>query len=130
MQIYVPAILRGDPGDEAPDKQFETSNHNSYRHNVMSRRPDGTRDPNGRDFWWDEEGAGNCWEGNRTAGAGRPNDPGLLPACPGRSFVLPPNPLKYGFLATCTQFHPTDNPDPIGCMVDGRPFFQTVPEPE
>jgi hypothetical protein len=130
MQIYVPAILRGDPGDDHPAKQFETSNDNVYRGNFMSMRPDGTRDPNGRDFWWDEEGKGNCWEGNKTKGAGMPDTPSPLPVCPGSAIVRPPNPLKYGFLATCTQFHPTDNTDPPGCLVDGRPFFESVPEPK
>ena len=32
--------------------------------NHMGVRPDGTPDANGNDFWWDEQGKGNCWGAN------------------------------------------------------------------
>ena len=54
------------------------------RANVMSLTPKGKRAPNGKDFWWDEEGHENCWTENR-AGAGNAitSDPAVLPECPG-----------------------------------------------
>ena len=59
-------------------------------------RPDGTREPNGVDFWWDAlPGSGNCWQGN--TGPGRQADdarraPDLLGG-PGSSFATG-NPAK------------------------------------
>ena len=126
MQIYTPAAMRD---DNDPAHQMDTSHENKYRNNFMSMRPDGTRDPNGRDFWWDEQGSGNCWENNTTKGAARPDDLGFNVSCPGSPIPAPPNPLKYGFIAACLTFHPTDQPDPPGCQADGLPLFETPPEP-
>jgi hypothetical protein len=56
------------------DGTLSTSYDNHTYGNVMGRRPDGTRDPNGTDFWWDSFAnqqyhdppttTGNCWYGN------------------------------------------------------------------
>ena len=63
-------------------EQFDTSNKNRYDDNKVGVRPDGTRDPNGVDFWWDEEGSGNCWQGNTGPGGAKPtSDPATLPTC-------------------------------------------------
>ena len=42
----------------------------------------GKRAPNGVDFYWDEEGKGNCWLGNQAPGGKVTSDPASLPGCP------------------------------------------------
>jgi hypothetical protein len=46
--------------------KFSTSYNNEFYGNVMGRTPDGKRDPNGVDFWWDNYAGntGNCWHDN------------------------------------------------------------------
>jgi hypothetical protein len=58
-----PSQLAGcDPTKVPPSTSY---NNESYG-NSMGRRPDGTPDANGTDFWWDEYSGntGNCWPGN------------------------------------------------------------------
>ena len=62
--LYVPAAFRGEP-----DKGIDTSFYNTFTGNKMGVRPDGTPDANGNDFWWDEQGKGNCW-GDNTSHSG------------------------------------------------------------
>ena len=113
MQIYVEASFRG---ENDPAKQQDTSHGNRYVGNTMGVAPDGSADPNGTDFFWDEQGFGNCWEDNRGPG-GRAvsGDPGGLPGCPGRTVNGPVNPVKHATLVPCATWDPEDNPDPIGC---------------
>ncbi|MBI4260263.1 MAG: right-handed parallel beta-helix repeat-containing protein, partial [Actinobacteria bacterium] len=61
MLFWVPAIFREEPD---PAKQHDTSHFNRHIGNSMGISPTGEVRPNGTDFWWDEEGAGNCWEAN------------------------------------------------------------------
>jgi hypothetical protein len=125
MQFWVPSAFRGtDPTGQsqnsgpAYEAQTDTSNGNRMLRNVMGVTPSGRRDPNGDDFWWDEEGHRNCWTGNR-AGAGNAitSDPALLPECPGSSAHTPTNPAKLGSLAACATWDPQDEvlQDPPGC---------------
>jgi hypothetical protein len=37
--------------------------------------------PNGLDFWWDEQGDGNCWDGNTSPAGAVTSDPIEVPAC-------------------------------------------------
>ena len=111
--LYVPATFRG---ESDPDKTFDTSNANQFTGNVFDERPDGTRDPNGTSFWWDEEGAGNCWAGNRGfQGAPITSDPATLPGCPVGSLFTPGNVAKTLSQASCSTWSPKDNTDPPGC---------------
>ena len=89
----------------------------------MGVRPDGARDPNGNDFWWDEEGRGNCWTGNTgPAGAAPTSNVVLgLPDCPARACCCPASPAKTASQATCSTWDPYDNPDPPGCDWFTRP---------
>ena len=118
MQFWVPAALRD---EQDPAKTYDTSANNRYQDNCMGVRPasldpavvdftqcQGTRDPNGTDFWWDEEegqdcveeqpgcvdnetALGNCWvqtgsSRNEGPSGGQPSsDPPspLLQDCPG-----------------------------------------------
>ena len=120
--LWVPATVRGTTD---ASQTYDTSNNNTFRDNKMGVRPDGTRDPNGNDFWWDEEGAGNCWSGN-TAAAGESikSEPRNLPDCPGGPFS-PGNPAKTATVASCATWDPMTNTDPPGCD-----WFTRPPEPK
>jgi hypothetical protein len=116
--LFVPAAFRGEP-----EKGIDTSFDNTFADNKMGVRPDGVRDPNGNDFWWDEEGSGNCWSGNVGPGGGAPSSNVLtgLPACPGSSVFSPGVPTKTASQATCATWDPYENPDPPGCDWFTRP---------
>ncbi|MCW3012678.1 MAG: hypothetical protein JWO90_3082 [Solirubrobacterales bacterium] len=110
----VPAAARGEMD---PTKAYDTSHGNRFTGNVFGVRPDGTPDRNGVDVFWDEQGIGNCWEGNTTAkGAAVTSDPPKLPTCRGGGSTNPlGNSLKLAADLPCIQWHPTRNPDPPGC---------------
>ena len=124
MQFYAPPTFRGeDPtGQSAAPRDYDTSNSNSYRDNTMGTRPDGRRDPNGLDFWWDGEGTANCWSGNRAAGGRRPTSiPRVLAGCPrGNAFSVGDSALQATLLP-CSLWNPLTNPDPVGCDWSVRP---------
>ncbi|MGI8631164.1 MAG: hypothetical protein ACR2NA_01245 [Solirubrobacterales bacterium] len=121
--FYVPAAVRG---ENDPAKQTDTSNENQYLNNRVGVEPNGTRNPNGVDFFWDEQGEGNCWEGNTGPGDAKPtSDPKTLPDCPGSPLQLPPNPAKSGQEAPCATWDEADNQFPPGCD-----WFNTPPEPK
>ena len=135
MQFWVPAPFRGtDPTGQsknsgpAYEASTDTSNGNEMRANVMSLTPKGKRAPNGKDFWWDEEGHENCWTENR-AGAGNAitSDPAVLPECPGSPVHTETTPEKLALLAPCGSWDPQDDllQDPPGCD-----WFTRPPEPK
>jgi hypothetical protein len=117
--LWVPAAVRG---DNAPEHQDDTSNGNQFVDNAMGFRPDGTRDPNGTDFWWDEQGVGNCWQGNTVASK---SDPAALPTCDKPSSSPASRPDKTALLVPCTAWDPERNPRPVGCD-----WFDVPPEPK
>jgi hypothetical protein len=123
--LWVPANFRGETD---PAKEVDTSFDNTYRDNKMGVRPDGTRDPNGNDFWWDEQGKGNCWSANAGPGGATPTDNVLapLPGCPGSSAFSPGDPTKTASQAPCAAWDPQDDvmKDPPGCD-----WFERPPEP-
>jgi hypothetical protein len=121
--LFVPANFRGETD---PAKAVDTSFDNVYRTNTMGTRPDGTRDPNGNDFWWDGQGKGNCWTGNvGAAGAAiTSNQATGLPDCPGSPVILPGNAQLTASQAPCAQWDPQTNEDPPGCD-----WFTVPPEP-
>ena len=101
MLVTVPG-----PASDPPQPNVDTTSHrNVQRSNVMGVAPDGTRRPNGVDFWWDEAGTGNCWESNGSV----TSDPAALDACPGRAIGTPAlgNPSKQAVLVSCALW-----PDP------------------
>ena len=79
MQFWVPAPLRD---EYDPAKLNDTSHHNHTTENRMGFRPDGSIAHNGMDHWWDDQGNGNCWEGN-TYSRGHQTDNSTLdpPSC-------------------------------------------------
>lgn len=76
--FWVPAYFRGE-SDES--KQEDTSHFNNYLGNTMGVSPLGAPMPNGLDFWWDEQGEGNCWDDNVSGGEAITSDPAVLPDC-------------------------------------------------
>lgn len=137
--FFVPEELRGEDEtgqSENTGNQVDTSNGNRFTDNRVGVAPDGERDPNGVDFWWDEEGKENCWQGNKGPNGAEPTtDFGAagvagLTDCPGSPNSLPPNPSKSGFLVPCATWNPQDNTDPPGCMMAGSSWFDQPPEPE
>ena len=127
--FWVPAALRG---DNDPSKTYDTSNGNRFTSNHMGVTPAGGRAPNGADgdFWWDEEGTGNCWQDNvGYQNAPITSMPGYpiaavtvsLPGCPGGNIFSPGNPAKQASQITCSQWNPTDQTDPPGCDWFDRP---------
>lgn len=75
MQVALPDLI-ANPGSGR--LIGSTSHRNRYYENVMGLAPDGTRAPNGRDFWWDEAlgDQGNCWYDNGPV----TSDPARLPS--------------------------------------------------
>jgi hypothetical protein len=117
--FWIPALFRGETD---PALANDTSHGNRFLDNRVGMRPNGVRDPNGVDFWWDEEGSGNCWSGNRAArGRSVTSDPGSLPGCPGSSTSQLPNLEKFAELVACAAWDPASNPDPVGCSWTVRP---------
>ena len=122
--MVIPAVLRGDdPTNQSqnnPGDQIDTSLDNTYSANYMGIKPDGTRAPNGNDFWWDEGGKGNCWDNNKSSAGSRPTSNVLsgLPSCGAKSSTpVPPNPLKSASQVSCATWDPQDEflRDPPGC---------------
>ena len=127
LQIYVPAALR-----EEPENEGDTSHFNRYRGNRLGFAPGGGLQPNGIDFWWDDQGEGNCWQDNvPNSGEVTHNavDPRGLPDCDsGGSEGLPINAIKTSLLAPCATYDRRGSDaerDPPNCE-----FFDPPERPE
>jgi hypothetical protein len=111
MMFGVPAFFRE---DYDPASQFDTSNHNMFVNNYMGMGPQGQEMPNGTDFWWDDQGEGNCWTKNESAEDQVTSNtmyPGGLPDCEsGGSESIPLNPYKQVPLIPCGTY---DREDPV-----------------
>lgn len=117
VQTWVPGVARDDYRWSA---QEESSHFNTYADNRLGIAPDGTRMPNGIDFFWDGQGSGNCWhEANFTS------QPIALPACPGGSFdrVLS-DPNLLALFVDCGAYDRSTQTLPAGCD-----WFTTPPRP-
>ena len=114
MLFWVPGAVRG---DYQPEAQYDTSNGNHFRDNAMGFAPNGLKQPNGTDFWWDDQGLGNCWQGNTSSrGAVTHNATLALPDCASGGSTSPAgNPAKSAANAPCATYNREDNPDPVGC---------------
>ncbi|HEV2755041.1 MAG TPA: right-handed parallel beta-helix repeat-containing protein [Actinomycetota bacterium] len=128
MLFSVPGPVREETD---PEKAWDTSHFNKYTGNTMSLNLAGLVDLNGVDFWWDDQGEGNCWEKNagpEDAVTSNTMYPTGLPACAdGGSLPVPNNPYKTSQLAPCAVYDRNDPElrDPPGCT-----FFDTPEEPE
>jgi hypothetical protein len=121
--FWVPASVRG---ENEPEKQRDTSNGNRITGNVFGLSRDGKKQPNGEDVFWDEQGIGNCWQGNRGIAGAITSDPARLPDCDSGGSKPPGlgNTTKLGREATCATWDPKENPRPPGCA-----WFDTPPRP-
>jgi hypothetical protein len=119
--FWVPAAIR----DEFDVSQFDTSNANRYVENRLGSNPSGLTQPNGVDFWWDEQGIGNCWQDNVPVDGAEVTSNQLvlpqhlvtgLPDCDSGGSLLPTgDPVKSALLVPCATFDREDDPDPFGC---------------
>jgi Right handed beta helix region len=106
-----------------------TSHRNRFYDNVMGIAPDGSKKPNGLDFWWDSfpGNQANCWYDNRGAGPIK-TSPGSLPACDGGrnpdSSTGTGDAANEGELAACAAAFETENYDPATC-----PWFVSPSKP-
>lgn len=120
--VGVPAYLRG---DMEPTHQFDNSHNNRFIGNRMGWAPGGKPLPNGMDFWWDQQGEGNCWLGNLAArGQSITSDPIMLPVCestPPPGFPVHP---KQALVAPCAAADPSRPDEAVGCD-----WFTSPPRP-
>jgi hypothetical protein len=131
--LGVPGVLRGEDytgqSVNVATDQFDNSNGNRITGNHMGVRPDGTRDPNGTegDFWWDGEGAHNCWDGNVGPRGAKPTTsfPAPLPTCPNPSGFSPGLVTFFISQASCGVWNPRDMQFPPGCN-----WMYLPPEPK
>ena len=112
--LYVPGAIRG---DLTPMAQIDTSNGNHFTNNRLGFHPAGVDQPNGLDVEWDEQGVGNCWEGNTTVRDEVVHDAALpLPTCASGGSASPVgNVTKSATMAPCATYHREDEPDPPLC---------------
>ena len=125
MQFWVPAPLR-DEFD--PSKLYDTSNYNRSFANRMGITPSGKKQHNGLDFWWDDQGLGNCWEGN-TSSRGEPTDNFVVdpgPCADGGSKLLPGVPAKDAGFLSCSQY---DRADPTWRHPPACEWFDSPAKP-
>lgn len=126
MQFWVPAPLRN---EYDPSTLYDTSHHNHATDNVMGITPEGAHQPNGLDFWWDDEGEGNCWQDNRSS-AGEPTTNFTVPppSCAegGSLFTPGTSAVKDAGFLSCSQYNREDEfwRDPPGCE-----WFQSPERP-
>ncbi len=124
MLFYVPGAIRG---EFMPQAQLDTSNGNHYTANRLGRHPSGVLQPNGVDFSWDEQGVGNCWQGNIPASGAVTDDTAVvgLPDCDSGGSVSPVGNVTVSARnAPCATYNREDNNDPSGCD-----WFDSPPMP-
>jgi hypothetical protein len=134
--LWVPAAARG---ESDPTKTHDTSWGNQTVDNQMGRSPEGAADPNGIDFWWDEEngyesfparpGVVNCWERNAGSTGDEPtSDPAELPACTGRRAFLSGSVEKQASQAACAAWDPSN--EATDSSLPGCDWFANPSEPQ
>jgi len=114
MLFWVPGAIRG---DMTASGQLDTSNHNRYIGNRLGFHPAGVTQPNGTDFWWDDQGLGNCWEGN-VAATGQVTTNAVvpvLPTCAVGSILPAGSGAKSATLLPCSMYNRNSEPGPPGC---------------
>jgi hypothetical protein len=128
-----PSDLAGcDPTKVPPS----TSYNNAFYGNVMGQRPNGTKDRNGTDFWWDDYAGntGNCWHDNVGVNGDRASLTATPPLAPVAGQSLP------GFLPEdCASSTGTGGPaqeaELLNCFADVTfdsgtcDWFKTPEEP-
>jgi hypothetical protein len=126
MQFWVPAPLRDEMD---PAKLYDTSHHNHTVRNWMGLTPEGEVRHNGLDHWWDDEGEGNCWVGNRYS-RGEQTDNFMVPppscADGGSPFTPGTSAVKDAGFLSCSQY---DRNDPVLRHPPGCEWFDSPTRP-
>ena len=120
------------------ESEINTSYRNRFHDNVMGQTPEGTPDPNGLDFWWDNfaGNTSNCWydnvgpDGTRASlktlpalgPAPHTSVPGFLPEDCGSGLGTGGDEQEAELLACFASF---DQGAPAPCD-----WFTTPPEPQ
>jgi hypothetical protein len=138
MLFSVPDSLVCGPANDGNEQagchagEMSTSHYNRFFENKMGVRPDGTPDPNGTDFWWDDYAGsrGNCWYGNTGPKPITTDPPLRLSDCaggtdPSQSIGIG-NAKNEGELGSCVASFETRNFDPNGPC----PWIRTPSEPD
>ena len=130
LALGLPAVLGAGRRSAATTDRGGPARHVArqpdHRQHVRRRARRRQAMPNGVDIFWDEQGDGNCWEGNtrhRRQGDERPGDR-CRPARPAARRGAASRPDKIGPEVPCATWDPKDNPDPPGCT-----WFDTPPRP-
>jgi hypothetical protein len=121
MLINVPDSL----SDETRTTVDSVSHRNRYHDNVMGIAPDGTKLPNGVDFWWDEapNQKDNCWFDNGTVTTDPPGP--LMPSnCTNTSAGVTYGGKLSGELLPCAGSVAGNTYDANTC-----PWFRTPDKP-
>ena len=121
MLINVPDSL----SDEQRTTVNSVSHRNRYHDNVMGLAPDGSKVPNGVDFWWDEapNQMDNCWFDNGNATTDPPGP--LTPSnCENTSAGVTYSGKLSGELLPCAGAIAGGGYDPNTC-----PWFRTPEKP-
>jgi hypothetical protein len=109
------------------ESQVSTSHRNRFYQNTMGIDPEGRRDPNGTDFWWDHfaNNMNNCWYGNlgkdNNASSVTTDPPLILPSDCASSRGMGLAPDNEAELLECLLSIESDRED---CT-----WFRTPPEP-
>ena len=121
MLINVPDSLSNDKATTANS----VSHRNRYHDNVMGIAPDGSKLPNGMDFWWDEAPAqeDNCWFNNGTVTTDPP-DPLMPSNCDNTSTGVTYGAKLTSELAPCAGAITGGTYDATTC-----PWFRTPEKP-
>ena len=90
--------------------------------------PGGKKLHNGMDSWWDDEGEGNCWEGNRSSrGEHTNNFVNQVTDCPdGSPFTPGGSAVKDAGFLSCSQY---DRNDPTFRHPPECNWFDSPPKP-
>lgn len=125
MQFWVPAALRD---EYDPTLQNDTSHHDHTTDNKMGIAKDGSIAHNGSDHWWDDQGTGNCWEGNvYSRGVQTDNFTVQPPSCAdGGSIFDPGLAVKDAGFLSCSQY---DRGDPNFSHPPGCTWFDSPTQP-
>ncbi len=121
MQLYVPDSL----SDSSKTSANSTSHRNRYHDNVMGVAPNGTKMPNGVDFWWDEAPAqmNNCWYHNGDVTTD-PQGPLMPSDCNNTSAGVTYGAKVAGEIGPCAASVTSDQYDATTC-----PWFRTPDKP-
>ena len=115
--------------------KISTSFRNRFTENVMGRNPQGGRDPNGKDFFWDSfaGNTNNCWYAN----TGKDGTAASVTSEAGVSVGAAPGKLPSNCSTSRGISGPAQESELLACFADftagnkqNCPWFKTPAEPQ